>query len=245
MPADWNFASRSKDPSPVGSALFIALRAADVYLQYALIRHAFTPGTLVPYIGGSVVAHSTATASSSLFGLGLTPYHTLIVALAAGSAAKQMVWQAFISEQTMPPTFALVIAGFNTALNSFNTLLSLYSRTSAVGPGGELAFSAYVGIAMYVVGMALELGSEVQRKAFKMKSENKGKPCGEGLWGLATNVNYGGYALWRGGYACIAAGLTWGGFVTGGIANDFVTRAIPSMEDYLVNKVSFLAPFGV
>jgi len=237
-PADWNFASRDKDPSPVGSTLFVALRAADVYLQYSILRS--FGGALLP-LGGPT------TSTSSIFSLGLTPYHTLIVALAAGSAFKQIVWQAFISEQTMPPTFALVIAGFNTALNSINTLLSLYSLTSgAPARVGSSAFSwkVYLGLAMYVTGMALELGSEVQRKVWKMKKENKGKPCAVGLWGIATNVNYGGYALWRGGYACICGGLIWGAFITGGVSYDFIARAIPSMEQYLQDKVSSVS-FGV
>jgi len=239
-PADWNFASRDKDPSPVGSTLFIVLRAADVYLQYSLIRS--LGGVLIP-VGGPMVASTVPIGAFSTLGLGLTPYHTLIVALAAGSAFKQIVWQAFISEQTMPPTFALVIAGFNTALNSFNTLISMYNYTSeapVLGGFSEFSWTVYLGLAMYVTGMGLELGSEVQRKVWKMKEENKGKPCGVGLWGLATNVNYGGYALWRGGYACICGGLIWGACVTSGVSYDFISRAIPSMEEYLQGRVSSL-----
>lgn len=41
--ADWSFASREKGPSPLGSILFVALRAADVYLQYALVRYEILP----------------------------------------------------------------------------------------------------------------------------------------------------------------------------------------------------------
>jgi len=41
--ADWAFASREKGPSPLGSILFVALRAADVYLQYALVRYDILP----------------------------------------------------------------------------------------------------------------------------------------------------------------------------------------------------------
>lgn len=177
---------------------------------------------------------------TTFLGLGLTPYHTLVVALAAGSAFKQIYWQAFVSEQTMPPTFALVIAGFNTGLNTVNTLLSLWSVTSgspAVRGSPEFKWFVYLGVVMYGVGMMLELLSEVRRKQWKSKKENKGKPCGVGLWGLATNINYGGYALWRGGAALICGNLWWGAFVTCGVSYDFITRAIPSMEKYLEDKV--------
>jgi steroid 5-alpha reductase family enzyme len=56
----------------------------------------------------------------------------------------------------------------------------------------------------------MELVSEIQRKFFKDRPENKGKPHGGGLFGLATNVNYGGYTLWRAGCACAASGPVWG-----------------------------------
>lgn len=42
-PSDWAFASREKGPSPLGSFLFVFLRAADVYLQYALVRYDLLP----------------------------------------------------------------------------------------------------------------------------------------------------------------------------------------------------------
>lgn len=40
---DWAFASREKGSSPFGSILFVVLRAADVYLQYALVRYDILP----------------------------------------------------------------------------------------------------------------------------------------------------------------------------------------------------------
>ena len=79
--------------------------------------------------------------------------------------------------------------------------------------------------------------SEIQRKRFKDKPENKGKLYGGGLFGLATNINYGGYTLWRTGYAVAAAGLPWGA-LTGALAfYDFSTRAIPVLDQYCTDRV--------
>jgi len=47
--ADWAGASREKGPSPLGTALFIFLRLADVWFQYALIAHEVMP-TLMSYL---------------------------------------------------------------------------------------------------------------------------------------------------------------------------------------------------
>ena len=79
--------------------------------------------------------------------------------------------------------------------------------------------------------------SEIQRKVFKDKPENKGKPYGGGLFGLATNINYGGYTLWRAGYAVAAAGLPWGALVGAFFFYDFTTRAIPALDQYCTDRV--------
>ena len=47
--ADWAGASREKGPSPVGTFLFVFLRLADVWFQYALIAHEVMP-TLMSYL---------------------------------------------------------------------------------------------------------------------------------------------------------------------------------------------------
>lgn len=89
----------------------------------------------------------------------------------------------------MPVEFAVIVAAFNTVLNTLNTALSLYSRSSA---GKMLSYAFPFGALAFVVGIFLELVSEIQRAMFKRKPENKGKPYGAGLWSLATHINYGG-----------------------------------------------------
>jgi len=266
---DWTGASREKGPSPLGTCLFIFLRLADVWFQYALIAHEVMP-TLMSYLpiglhsprssctsttisltslppGGYVVTHRLADPSSTTLGLGLTDYHLTLVGLAFASALKQIIWILFISEQKMPPRFVLTICGFNTFLNTLNTFFALYSRTSGVIPqtfefGGYLKqavqYAVPMGQSLFAAGLAIELISEVQRKVWKGRPENKGKPFGGGLFRKATNINYGGYTLWRAGYACYAGKLGWGGLTGMLIGTDFVRRAIPSMDRYCEEKVS-------
>ena len=94
-----------------------------------------------------------------------------------------------------------------------------------------------LGLGLYTVGIITEFASEVDRKRFKDKPENEGKPYGGGLWSWATNINYGGYTLWRTGYAVSAAGLPWGVAVGAWFLYDFTSRAIPSLDRYCTEKV--------
>lgn len=99
-----------------------------------------------------------------------------------------------------------------------------------------------LGLGLYTVGLVTEFASEVDRRRFKSKPENKGKPYGGGLWSWATNINYGGYTLWRAGYAVSAAGLPWGAVVGGWFFYDFTSRAIPSLDRYCTEKVNLSVP---
>ena len=180
---------------------------------------------------------------------GLGPYPALIAALAVGSSTKHILYILGIAEQEITPAAATIIAVFNTLVHTTNTLLSLWAVTSTA-PAMVLAQSStltevilsspsiMLGLGLYTVGIVTELLSEVQRKAFKDWPENSGKPYGGGLFGWATNINYGGYTLWRAGYACAAAGPVSGMAVAGFFFYDFTTRAIPSLDQYCADKVS-------
>ncbi|KAA6414145.1 MAG: hypothetical protein FRX48_02507 [Lasallia pustulata] len=160
-------------------------------------------------------------------------------ALVLGSSVKQIVHLLFVSEQEMPPKSAVVISLFNTIFNSANTLLSLWT-TSSMAPSSAAGLSSspafVVGIGLYAVGMLTEMISEFQRKAFKADPTNKGTPYGGGLFSLATNINCGGYTLWRSGYAITAAGLPWGIMVGTWFFYDFATRAIPVLDHYCTER---------
>ena len=95
-----------------------------------------------------------------------------------------------------------------------------------------------LGLGLYTVGLVTEYASEVDRKRFKNKPENKGKPYGGGLWSWATHINYGGFMLWRAGNAVVAAGLPWGAAIGALFFYDFTTRSIPELDRYCTDRVS-------
>jgi len=240
IPGD--FSDRTiKGPSPFGTTVFVGLRAADVVLQYFVLSRGWG-ASLIDKLGGQPVPASNILAPAGSGFLGLQPYGVVVNALALGSAVKQIIWILFVSEQTMPAKTATLIAFFNTAMNTTNTLLSLWSLTSlspylhpsTISPSSSSLNSHLlpVGITLYTLGLTIETVSEFQRKAFKARPENKGKPYGGGLFSLATNINYGGYTLWRMGYAMICGGATWGVFIGGFFFLDFTRRAIPVLDEY-------------
>ena len=235
----------NKDPSPLGRSIFVGLRAADAVLQFSILQRGW--GTsLIQRLGGSVIPFATPRdASVAFFGLG--PYPAVMAALAAGSSVKQIIYMVGVCETALSPQMATIIGVFNTVLNTSNTLFSIWSVTSAAPQLATQSASLtdvitsspslMFGLGLYTVGICTELVSEIQRKMFKDKPENKGKPYGGGLFGLATNINYGGYTLWRTGYAVAAAGLPWGALVGAFFFYDFSARAIPVLDQYCTDRV--------
>lgn len=125
---------------------------------------------------------------------------------------------------------AVGIALFN---NSLNTLLFTIAGSN---PTYISPYSIYVGAALYTVRVLVEPIAEVQRKIFKGKPENKGKPYAGGLFSLARNINYGGYTLWRSGMEFAGGGPVWGALTFTFFKWDFATRAIPVLEEYCNDK---------
>lgn len=242
----WFLNTRQKGPSPLGTWLFTLLRLADLPLQYYFLTSGL--GTsLIQRLGGTPVAIPTTSTTSVL---GLSPYYSLVFSLAIGSAAKQIFWVLAINDNNFDAPFATGVAAYNTILNSLNSLLSLWLATSnhpanTFGSMGDLltlspvTSSVPLGVLLYTVGIWIEWWCEVQRKAFKRDPANKGKPYSGGLFSLATNINYGGYTLWRAGYSIVCAGLPWGVFVFGFLAYDFINRAIPLLEGHCERRVSW------
>lgn len=94
-----------------------------------------------------------------------------------------------------------------------------------------------LGLGLYAVGIITEFASEVDSKRFKDVAEDKGKPYGGELWSWATNVNYGGYTLWRIGYAVSAPELPWGAVAGAFFFYNFTSRSIRIMDKYCTEKV--------
>ncbi|KAI0161160.1 hypothetical protein GGR52DRAFT_162752 [Hypoxylon sp. FL1284] len=249
-----------KKPTLSGTLTFVGLRALDLPLQYALLAQpTATAGGWG--LGAALLSRAgVATASGALplpLWTGLPavdalghPTGLLLLAMAVGSAAKQVYWQVSISAESLPARAATAIAALNTVLNSANALLflswgatSLRSRPSLSLPlPGSMTktttvpLSAVVGAAVYAAGLALETASERQRKAFKDDPRNAGKVCKVGAWRWARHVNYLGYALWRGGYAMAAGGWVAGLLMTAWQVYDLSTRAAGVLDEYCSNK---------
>ncbi|KKY38545.1 putative membrane protein [Diaporthe ampelina] len=167
--------------------------------------------------------------------------------MAIGSAAKQIFWVAYLSQEEFPPKSALVVSAFNSVCNSANSLLLLTTATSAAlstkpltvpvpGTRAKLSLPVAVGTVLYILGILLETASELQRKRFKDKPEHKGRLCREGLWSWARHINYTGYTLWRGGYALAAGGWVAGIAVASFHVHSFIGNGIVSLDYYMSRR---------
>ncbi|KAI4125695.1 MAG: hypothetical protein LQ338_004123 [Usnochroma carphineum] len=238
-PKSTGLVSREKRPSPLGSTLFVGLRAADAVLQYNLLSRGWAQ-VAIQCLGGAALP------TAGTGPLGLTPYGAVMTSLALGASFKHVVWKAAIGEQEIRPAAAIIIGLLHSVGNSANTLLSAWAWSSAaptyLPPSASIADvllsspSVLVGTALFTAGIVTELYSEFQRKWFKGRPENKGKPYGGGFWSLATNINYGGYTLWRTGYAMAAAGPLWGLLIGALCFYEFTNRAIPELDQYCTDK---------
>lgn len=217
--------------TPLGKAVFVLARALDPLLQYSILHGAGTGllhkvglRTLPPGIPSN-------TGIAAIDGLGLSPYRLVLLGMAVGSAAKQDFWAAFLSGEPMNVNNAVAISVFNTVFNSLSSYAFLIRATSASLESDFPQPALIVGSVLYVTGILTELISEVQRKQFKNDPKNKGKPFTGGLWSFARHINYGGYTLWRAGYA-----LTGGGWIIGAVVGafffaDFAKRAVPVLNE--------------
>jgi hypothetical protein len=228
--------SRVKKFNVLGTATFIGLRSTDVALQYTLLHDGWA-SKLVQTLGG----RSVKLAQLSSAGGSLQPYYTIIAMMALGSSLKQIITMLVVSEQDTPVSSAIVISLFNTVFNSLNSLFSVWHVTSRSPPTAASILespSVIAGLGFYLVGISVELLSELQRTVFKKDPANKGKPYARGLFSLATHITYGAYTIWRASYAYTSGGGLWGFFVGLFFFYDFAHRGVPVLDEYLSQRVS-------
>jgi protein-S-isoprenylcysteine O-methyltransferase Ste14 len=234
-------ASKKKDliargdytPTPLGKATFFILRGIEPVLQYSILAHGL--GTSVLHrVGLRTLPPGlpTHTGISLIDGLGLSPYRLVLLGMAVGAAVKQNIWVTALSGEPMPVTGAIAIGVFNAVFNSLSTYAFLTTATSASTEADFPQPALLIGGSLYVVGIMTELIAEVQRKRFKANPDNKGKAYTGGLWSFARHINYGGYTIWRAGYAMVGGGYTLGALVGAFFAWDFTQRAIPILSEY-------------
>ncbi|KAK9388727.1 hypothetical protein V1515DRAFT_614736 [Lipomyces mesembrius] len=202
--------SRVKASSPLGTTIFVSLRAADVFWQYTILQRSWA-SKLIEHLGGNSVGLDRVLDPSTSQ---LQPYFMLVILMSLGSSLKHIVTLLYISEQEMPAVSAFVIAVFNTLFNSLNTILSLWSTTSRVPTTGSWVDllhspSVAIGVGAYLIGILTELISELQRRDFKKNPVNRGKPYGGFPWGIMTFSFF---------------------------FYDFASRGVPVLEQYLTER---------
>lgn len=220
-------------PAPAGKATFFLLRAIEPALQYGILAHGIGTPILhrlgIRTLPPGLPAHTGIAAIDSL---GLSPYRLVLLGMSIGSAIKQNIWLTLLSGEPMPVVPAIGIGLFNAFFNSISSYAFLISTTSASKESNFPQPALLVGIAMYTVGILTELIAEIQRKRFKSDPKNKGKAYTGGLWQFARHINYGGYTIWRAGYALAGGGWALGVLVGALFFYDFSTRAIPALNEY-------------
>ena len=220
-------------PTPAGKVTFFLLRGIEPVLQYSILAHGL--GTSVLHrVGLRTLPPGlpTHTGISLIDGLGLSPYRLVLLGMAVGAAVKQNIWVTALSGEPMPVNGAIAVGLFNAVFNSLSTYAFLTSATSASTEATFPQPALLVGSSLYVVGIVTELVAEIQRKRFKADPNNKGKAYTGGLWSFARHINYGGYTIWRAGYAMVGGGYTLGALVGAFFAWDFTQRAIPVLNEY-------------
>jgi len=230
--------SRAKRPSPFGTSLFIGLRSLDVFIQYGILAK----GLADPLLSRISSAPTPTSAAVVAFGLPLQPL--IVLGMAAGTAIKQIFWVTYIANEEMPARNALMISIANTVFNSANSILALTTVASSFAPSyftntdnpTTLSPIALTGAFAYILGSAIELISEIQRKNFKDDARNAGKPYTGGLFSLARHINYSGYTIMRSAYAFTAGGFIPGLVVAAFFGGDFAFRGVPVLDDYCTKR---------
>lgn len=220
-------------PTPAGKAVFFLLRGVEPLLQYSILAHGL--GTsLFHRLGLRTLpaGPSSRTGIALIDSLGLSPYRLVLLGMAVGAAVKQNIWVTALSGEPMPVGGAIGVGAFNTVFNSVATYAFLLQATSASTESNFPQTPLIIGSGLYITGIVTELVAEIQRKQFKKNPRNKGKAYTGGLWHFARHINYGGYTLWRAGYAMAGGGYVLGALVGAFFAWDFSARAIPILNEY-------------
>ncbi|KAH7875829.1 uncharacterized protein C8R40DRAFT_1169962 [Lentinula edodes] len=202
----------STESAPLSRTIFVLARALDLPLQYAILSSRSLTAPLIHALGGTAILPTGRPLFLMGTNTGLSPQRAILFGMALGSFVKQSHW-------------------INTILFT-NTATSVLAYPTVNGDETVLPVPTIFGLGFYALGMVLEWGSEIQRLRFKKNPRNKGRVYTKGLFGLARHINYGGYVLWRTGFAMAAAGWTWG-LVTGAFYTyNFLTDGIPELDGY-------------
>jgi protein-S-isoprenylcysteine O-methyltransferase Ste14 len=227
----------STKPSAIGRAVLVCLRTLDPFLQYAILHR--LGASAVRQLGGSVLSEGQVshTGFAVIDTLDLSHYRLTLLCMSIGSALKQIYWVLFLGLEPIKVSSAIEIGIFITVCNSICSILATAAATSAEPDTPLNKASFWIGIALFVGGLLLEWISEIERYKFKRDPQNQGKVYTKGLWSLARHINYGGYTLWRTGYASASSGLVFGCLTAGFFLLNFLNQSIPELDLYCEQRV--------
>lgn len=219
---------KATDPASVG--VFVLGRLIDPLCQYAILARGYG-SSLITTLGGDVLPQGPALVTGSALDVGLSPARTALLSMSVIAMLKQNIHATSIMQERLTPTFAAQVGLFNLTFDSVNSLLYTCAQTSASNNGQIFPQTPFlIGSALFATGIAIELGSEVQRLLFKRDPANKGKVYQGGLFGLSRHINYFGYTLWRSGYAMASGGYTWAAVTGAFFIFTFVKSSIPELQ---------------
>lgn len=242
-----NFINRgSRRSSPLGSTIFVCARGFDPFLQHAILANCIGSSLITSYRGIIMEQDSAPKMRTALLEpIKTSPYRPVLLSMAIAASAKHIFWRMFIAKEEMSVGIAITGGIFNAFLNSINSLLFVATTIPAASGRNESPgffwsdARVLIGLTLFVIGITVETVAEIQRKAFKDSKEGQRKPFMSGMFGWARHVNYGGYTLWRAGYALTGGGQFWFIMVASWFIYDFSTRAIPGLDEYCAHRVSF------
>lgn len=103
-------------------------------------------------------------------------------------------WALFTNNYDWPTGPAAQVSFYNGLLNTANTLVAVHALTSApypiLGSFTEcIGYKQWAGLALFFIGISMEIIAEESRKQFKKDPKNKGKIDDTGLWCVASPLN--------------------------------------------------------
>ncbi|KAJ7452104.1 hypothetical protein B0H11DRAFT_2074311 [Mycena galericulata] len=223
--------------SVVGLSTFALGRLADAPLQYFI----FTEGWAVKGLTAVGLRASNLLISTGPGVAGLGPIPTLLTGMYAVAGLRHAYWITFTNNHNWTASDASAIVVYNFLINTVNTLVAVNALTYApypiLGTFTEcIGYKQWTGLALFAVGILMELVSEESRKKFKKDPKNKGKIDDTGLWGFVRHPNYLGYTLWRAGITLVTGSLTATAILTAFQLIAFYTAGVPGLTNWMSTK---------
>jgi len=220
-------------------SLFAGLRLLDPLLLYGILGRGLGSG-LLNAVGLRTLPPGLPlqTGFGVVDALGLSPYRLVVLAMGSAVTAKKLHWLTVATNEEMSYcSVGIVSASLTGSLGLGALLFTTEACSASLASGGLFPQMPFlVGTALFAVGLGLQVVSELQRRTFKKKPENRGKLYTGGLFRFSRHINHLGFVLWQAGYATATASWAWGLFTTVLSAYNVAARAIPPLEKYCSEK---------